>query len=359
VLEYLYSINNFFQNLFQMTKIYLLITSVILCGSCALAQTGVPDQKPRVFIFTDINLVGGDPDDRQSLVHLLWYADELDIVGIVPDYWKGKGIEACQQVLEAYNSDYLAYNFEKKGFPSMETAMSWIIKNEAEATARLVKATESNEPLYVLIWGQMTTFMNILFQYPEISNKVRILTIGTGVKYGPKDEVAGEDCTVVNWNGRGRNEIYNDPRYNNMWWIESNWTYNGMFEGNGPKVMFEKLSVFGKMGLHIKEVTINHDWAQYFRVGDTPTVLYLIDPGHDIENPEIISWAGKFKKPFPDTRPHYYTDDNGTIEWNYENPCLTWVNLKEMYTFNKSTLALERADMYEELLKKLKRIYAP
>ena len=111
-----------------------------------------------------------------------------------------------------------------------------------------------------------------------------------------------------------------------MWWIESNWTYNGMFEGNGPKVMFEKLSVFGKMGLHIKEVTQNHDWAHYFRVGDTPTVLYLIDPAHDIENPEITSWAGQFKKSFPDTRPHYYTDDNGTIEWNYENPCLTREN---------------------------------
>ena len=148
------------------------MASVILCNSYALAQTEVPDQKPKVLIFADINLVGGDPDDRQSLVHLLWYADELDILGIVPDYWKEKGMEACQQVFEAYNSDYHAYNFEKKGFPPVATAMSWIIKNEAEATTKLVKAAESDEPSYVLIWGNLITFMNILFQYPEISNKV-------------------------------------------------------------------------------------------------------------------------------------------------------------------------------------------
>lgn len=28
-------------------------------------------------LFTDINIDKGDPDDRQSLIHLLWYADEL------------------------------------------------------------------------------------------------------------------------------------------------------------------------------------------------------------------------------------------------------------------------------------------
>ena len=50
--------------------------------------------KPRVIVTTDINNAGGDPDDKQSLVHLLWYADELDIVGIIPDYWNGKGYEA-------------------------------------------------------------------------------------------------------------------------------------------------------------------------------------------------------------------------------------------------------------------------
>ncbi len=168
----------------------------------------------------------------------------------------------------------------------------------------------------------------------------------------------GEDCTVPNWNGPGRNEIYNDPRFNAMWWLEMNWTYNGMFSGEGPREMFEKLSRFGAMGRQIQEVVRSHSWARYFRVGDTPSVLYLLDPSHDPDNPEKSSWAGKFIKPFPQERPHYYTDDNGPVEWDYADPCNTWENLEAMYAYNKSTLENERPGMYRALLEKLDRIYS-
>ncbi|MFW5759856.1 MAG: hypothetical protein ACOCXH_02615 [Cyclobacteriaceae bacterium] len=50
-------------------------------------------------------------------------------------------------------------------------------------------------------------------------------------------------------------------------------------------------------------VTKNQEWPQYFRVGDTPSVLYVIDPEHDIDGPTESSWAGKFKQPFPQMRP--------------------------------------------------------
>ena len=143
-----------------------------------------------------------------------------------------------------------------------------------------------------------------------------------------------------------------------MWWVESNWTYNGMFQGNGPKEMFDKLQEYGAMGSQIKEVTQGHDWAQYFRVGDTPSVTYLLDDGHDPGDPESSSWAGKFKKPFPENRPNYFTDDNGNIDWDYENPCNTWSNLVEMYEYNKGTLVAERQDMYTSLIKKLDGLYS-
>jgi hypothetical protein len=315
--------------------------------------------KPRVFVYTDINLAGGDPDDRQSLIHLLWYADELDIEAIVPDYWNGRGNEACELVLEAYRADYESYDFSGRGYPEPSEVRDWIASNPQDAEERLLEALRKDpDPLYVLIWGQMTTFKEALFRHPHMAGQVRVLTIGTGRKYGPRDEVAGEDCNVVNWNGKGRNEIYEDPRFDRMWWMENNWTYNGMFEGSEPAWMFEKLSHYGAMGSHIREVTKNHSWAQYFRVGDTPTVLYLIDPDHPVDDPTVSSWAGKFKKPFPDKKPNYYTDDNGDVEWDYENPCATWSHLQAMYSYNKSTLLRERPGMYESLLEKLNKLYA-
>ena len=57
--------------------------------------------------------------------------------------------------------------------------------------------------------------------------------------------------------------------------------------------MFHKLSKYGDLGEHIKDVVKNESWAQYFRVGDTPSVLYVIDQTHDLDNPTQSSWAGK------------------------------------------------------------------
>ncbi|MFW5756901.1 MAG: nucleoside hydrolase-like domain-containing protein, partial [Tangfeifania sp.] len=74
----------------------------------------------RVFVFTDINIDSGDPDDRQSLVHLLWYANELRIEGVVPERWNASGLEACELVAEAYAKDYFEYNFKEKNYPEPE-----------------------------------------------------------------------------------------------------------------------------------------------------------------------------------------------------------------------------------------------
>ncbi|MFC4873955.1 nucleoside hydrolase-like domain-containing protein [Negadavirga shengliensis] len=275
-----------------------------LCISLALFpvfyHANAQKEQPKVFVFTDIHIGSGDPDDRQSLVHLLWYADELEIMGIVPDRWNTQGLEACQMAIEAYRADFTELGLKQRGYPSPGKITGLLAKNAADAADRLKAATENlnGHPLYVLVWGNMINFGKALNKYPEIGNEIRLITIGTGLKYGPEDEVPGEDCNTPNWNGPGRNEVYNDPRFSDMWWLEINWTYNGMFSGEGPKMMFEKLAEYGEMGKHLKFVTKDHLWAQYFRVGDTPSVLYLIDPGHDPEDPTQSSWAGKYKSHF-------------------------------------------------------------
>jgi hypothetical protein len=333
----------------------MLIIAILIAWSltCAAQTT-----KHRVFVFTDINMGGGDPDDRQSLVHLFWYANELEILGIVPDRWNKQGMEACQLAVAAYRKDYKKYKFASFGFPDAKKLESLLAKIHRMPLNGYGKQPlhSDDQPLYVLVWGNMVNFGKALEQHPEISKKIRLITIGTGRKYGPQDEVAGEDCNVPNWNGGGRNEIYN-ARFNDMWWLEINWTYNGMFSGEGPKEMFSRLSSFGAMGEHMKFVTRDHPWAQYFRVGDTPSVLYLLDKSHNPDDPTRSSWAGKFKKPFSQERPHYFTDDNGIIPWNYADPCSSWQHVKEMYAYNKQTLENKRPGMYKALIEKLVKIY--
>lgn len=342
-----------------MNRISAIIFLVILPFTVCRAAT-----KHRVFVFTDINIDAGDPDDRQSLVHLLWYADELQIEGVIPDRWEAKGFEVCQLVIEAYGKDYAAFPLKEKGFPDPEAVRATIAKDRADAARMFsLAASDTSSPLYVLVWGNMKLFQSILLERPGYAKNIRLITIGTGLMaeadmvHIPAGWSKSEPCRQLNWNGAGRDEIYNHPDFRDMWWVEMNWTYAGMFSGEEPAQMFEKLSQFGHMGQHIREVVKNESWAQYFRVGDTPSVLYVIDPRNDLDDPTRGSWAGKFVRPFPADRPHYFTDDCGSVEWDYTDPCSTWQNHREVQKAAIKTLEDRRSDMYDALLKKLNKVY--
>jgi len=341
----------------------LKVLSLFFLLTFTLQSYGTP--RHRVFVFTDINIDAGDPDDRQSLIHLLWYANELQIEGLVPHRWNAQGLEACHLAAEAYAKDYRHYNFKKKGYPRPETIDNLFAVSREDAIKRFqAAASQKDTPLYVLIWGSMRLFGDALRSNPEVSANIRVITIGTDLmmeanrdKIPPAWEKTEKPCEQSNWNGGGRNEIFNDPRFSKMWWLEINWTYEGMFSGNGPREMFHKLSTYGALGAHMKEVVRNAPWTQYFRVGDTPSVLYVIDPDHDLNDPTQSSWAGKFIKPFPKERPNYYADYNGPVEWNYDNPCETWQNHVAFRDHAKSTLEARRPDMYTALLDKLNDLY--
>lgn len=337
--------------------------TILLTAFCVFYMKG--ETRPRVFVFTDINIDAGDPDDRQSLIHLLWYADELQIEGIVPDRWDARGLEACQLAAEAYTKDYQRYHFKTKGFPNPDAIDKLFAVNREDAMKRFqAAATQEDDPLYVLVWGNMKLFREALCSNPKVSENIRVITIGTDLmmeayrkEIPPGWEKTKKPCEQYNWNGHGRNEIFNDPRFTKMWWLEINWTYEGMFSGDGPREMFHQLSIYGALGAHMKEVVKNAPWAQYFRVGDTPSVLYVIDNENDLDDPEKGSWAGKFIQPFAEERPNYYYDFNGPVKWNYDNPCETWQNHVAFRDYAKSTLESQRPEMYSALLKKLNKLY--
>ena len=64
-----------------------LLTSLLLVSPAPPALPGgaLAGERPRVLVSTDIG--GTDPDDFQSMVHLLLYADVLDIEGLVSSPW--------------------------------------------------------------------------------------------------------------------------------------------------------------------------------------------------------------------------------------------------------------------------------
>jgi hypothetical protein len=80
-----------------------------------------------------------------------------------------------------------------------------------------------------------------------LSANVRAITIGTHlmmeehIPYIPENwEKMELPCQQYNWNGWGRNEIFDDPQFNDMWWLEINWTYEGMFSGDEPAEIYQE-----------------------------------------------------------------------------------------------------------------------
>ena len=109
-------------------KVILVASSLIGGSSFVQSQEKIP-----VFIFTDININSGDPDDRQSLIHLLWYSDQLDIKGIVPERWNARSIEACKLAIDSYAQDYYEYNFMRWPFPNPTEINEVIAQNPERA----------------------------------------------------------------------------------------------------------------------------------------------------------------------------------------------------------------------------------
>ena len=60
--------------------------------------------RPRVIVSTDVG--GSDPDDFQSMVHLLVYADVLDIGGLISSPPKEGLAKHLLEVIDAYEKDY-------------------------------------------------------------------------------------------------------------------------------------------------------------------------------------------------------------------------------------------------------------
>ena len=134
-------------------RFYLSIWLFFICFGISRAT-----ELPRVIITTDINAGRGDPDDRQSLCHLLWYANTLDIRGIIPDRFSPSAIEACTLALDCYQKDFNApkTKFRELNFPAPESVREDIlIRTRKDAIATIIQeaSREDDRPLWILAWG--------------------------------------------------------------------------------------------------------------------------------------------------------------------------------------------------------------
>lgn len=249
-------------------------------------------QRPRILISTDIG--GTDPDDNQSLTHLLMYSDRFDIEGLVssPSYGNGSTSEILRMI-DLYEKDLPNLLRHSSGFTSPEK-LRQVTKQGRRGNAPFQGITTSTEgsdwiircakkedprPLWVLVWGGLEDLAQALHDAPEIQENIRVYWIG-----GPNKKWSANAYAYI---------AANFPK---LWMIEVNSSYYGFFSNNQQPDVIKTTYYYDR---HIKGAGhLGEDFKSYYggeiKMGDTPSLLYLMQGNPD--DPTGESWGGSFEQ---------------------------------------------------------------
>lgn len=245
----------------------------------------------RVIVSTDIG--GTDPDDFQSMVHLLVYADVLDIEGLISSPYGPGRREHILDVIQRYEQDYGTLKTHSTAYPSPDflRALSKQGAVDSPGPSGTGKRTEGSDwivrcarrpdsrPLYVLVWGGIEDVAQALHDAPDILPKLRVYFIG-----GPNKM----------WSVEAYNYIeQNHPK---LWMIENNATYRGWFVGGNQtgewgNASFVSANLAGRGALGAYFATHLNGTI---KMGDSPAVGYLLRGTP--EDPTKPGWGGRFHR---------------------------------------------------------------
>ncbi|MFK8165062.1 MAG: nucleoside hydrolase-like domain-containing protein, partial [Lewinella sp.] len=266
----------------------------------------------RVIILTDIE---ADPDDTQSLVRLLLYANQVDIRAIVAttSCWKRTTVEPASiiKVIEAYGEVQPNLLKHEAGYPTAEELLTKITEGlpkygmlgvgdgqDSPGSEWIIEELEADDdrPLWISTWGGVNTLAQALYKIRKtksaaeakrLMDKVRVYTISDQDDSGiwirnnfpdlfyigsPGDDYGSATWSAINTFVKG---IDNKT-------ISNSWMAEHLQQGHGP------------LGAAYPDVA----WGVE---GDTPAFLSLIPNGlNEPEHPEWGGWGGRYEWYRPD-----------------------------------------------------------
>ncbi|MDH3246534.1 MAG: DUF1593 domain-containing protein [Saprospiraceae bacterium] len=273
---------------------------------------GQPDTKNRVIILTDIE---ADPDDTQSLVRLLLYANQIDIKGFIAttSCWLTTEVNpgSINRVLRAYGQIQPNLLKHEEGFPKAQDLLDLVKSGlpkygmtgvgdgmDSEGSDWIIKILEEEDdrPLWISVWGGVNTLAQALHKIDKsnskeeaarLISKLRVYTISDqddsgiwirnnfpGLFYivSPGDHYGSATWTGIN----NVIEGIDNTSISNAWFTQH------IQQGHGP------------LGAVYPDVS----WGVE---GDTPAYLSLIPNGlNDAEHPEWGGWGGRYELYTPD-----------------------------------------------------------
>lgn len=259
-------------------------------------------ERPRVIVSTDIG--GSDPDDFQSMVHYLVYADRFDTEGLISSPPHAGRAKHLHEALDAYASDWENLRTWAE-YPEAESLRSIVVQGAiepqkgetpaalSEGAERIIERAGVDDPrsVYVLVWGSLTDVAQAVHADPSIKKKLRIYSIGS---WNTRQDPAARDYLYQN--------------HPDLWWIESDTTFRGMYQGGAQSGEWGNRSFPARhVAGHGRLGALFMEKKRDIKMGDTPSVLYLLHG--DPDRPSGPHWGGSYTRPEPDRRPRYWRDD--------------------------------------------------
>ena len=206
----------------QIRIVFLVWLSALAAGITAEQGSGLAASRARVIVSTDIG--GTDPDDFQSMVHFLVYADCFDVEGLVSSPYGPGRKEHILDVIGHYERDYPNLKTYSDSYPAPD-ALRAITKEgalESPGWAGVGEPTEGSDwivqcarrrdprPLWVLVWGGIEDLAQALHDAPDILPRLRVYFIG-----GPNKKWSVDAYQYI------------ATHHPDLWIIEANDTYRG------------------------------------------------------------------------------------------------------------------------------------
>ncbi len=283
-------------------------------------MNAIADDRPRLAVLTDI---GGDPDDRQSMIRLMIYANEFRIEALIASAAGTRGElktsvtrpELIHEIVDAYEIVRPALEKHATGWPTARSLKS-VIKSgnrfrerahlgeghDTEASRHLIEridAASPNDRLNISIWGGQTDLAQALWRVKtdrgaeglaEFVRKFRVYDIADqdgiaswmlsefpGMFYILSKAPRGRDGREATFRGM---YLTGDESLTSHAWIESNVLKSGPLGALYPTRTFTAPNPHGCL-----------------KEGDTPSwFFFLRTGGNDPDAPEKPGWGGQFEK---------------------------------------------------------------
>ena len=292
----------------------------ILQSLFLLATITFAAERPRLLVLTDI---GGDPDDQQSMVRLMLYANEFEIEGLIasaagtPGELK-KAItrpDLIRQIVDAYAQVRSNLTKHAEGWPEPRALHARIksgnpqrgLKNigeghDSEGSRWIIDRVDAGtpqRPLNITIWGGQTDLAQALWRvkherraedYASFVRKLRVFDIADqdgiadwihsefpGLYYILAKAPPGEDRRKGTFRG-----IYlgGDESLTSCEWVERH------IRSKGPLGALYPMKTWTKPNPHgcLKE-------------GDTPSWFFFLPlGGNDPDDPAKPGWGGRYER---------------------------------------------------------------